>query len=262
MIIKNLPFDEYRSMPQVNFSTLKFMAQSPKHYLYNLENPKEPTIAMALGNLIHCIVLEPLEVLNRYAIMPDIDRRTKIGKEKYEEFINKSIGKIAIKDEQYKEAFAIAQTVPRLYELTTETTFTGILENIDVKCRVDAYDIDNENKVITVYDLKTTREASESKFKWSIENYYYHVQAAFYVNIMRQQKEFSGYNIKYQIIAVETQTPYDYTNWDLGYMAIDVGREIYTSWLLKVNEANFSNVYQGYPKEPIVFHPKENNYGR
>jgi hypothetical protein len=64
---------EERTDP-VNWSTLKNMRVSPKHYLHGLAAPKEQTDAMLLGSLVHCMVLESTEVAKRYRLAPNLHR--------------------------------------------------------------------------------------------------------------------------------------------------------------------------------------------
>lgn len=58
----------------VNWSTLKAMRVSPKHYLHGLTEKKPQTDAMLLGSLVHCMVLEPEEFSRRYLAAPNLHR--------------------------------------------------------------------------------------------------------------------------------------------------------------------------------------------
>jgi hypothetical protein len=68
----------------VNWSTLKSIGTSPKHYLHNLNTPREDTEALKLGRLTHALILEPDQVEARYITSPRFNRAcnddTAIGK--------------------------------------------------------------------------------------------------------------------------------------------------------------------------------------
>jgi hypothetical protein len=49
-----ITFADYAAAPGIHFSTLRYMAQSPLHYLHALNNPLSETQAMLLGRAVHC----------------------------------------------------------------------------------------------------------------------------------------------------------------------------------------------------------------
>jgi len=74
---------DYHADPAVSASHLHAVAASPYHYWKRFIDPQrqplEPTAAMRLGSLVHCAVLEPDELLQRYGVCGP--RNTKAGKE-------------------------------------------------------------------------------------------------------------------------------------------------------------------------------------
>lgn len=50
---------EYRRSAAMNWSTLKYLLDSPHAYLHAVQNPLQPTPAMAYGTALHTQVLEP-----------------------------------------------------------------------------------------------------------------------------------------------------------------------------------------------------------
>jgi hypothetical protein len=77
---------DYHADPAVSASHLHAVAKSPYHYWSRYLDPQrlpvEPTAAMRLGSLVHCAVLEPEELLQRYGVCGP--RNTKAGKEQAE----------------------------------------------------------------------------------------------------------------------------------------------------------------------------------
>ena len=58
-IIEDLSFDDYKAIPAMNWSLLKYMLDTPGAFLHARENPKDPTPAMVRGGGIDPLVLEP-----------------------------------------------------------------------------------------------------------------------------------------------------------------------------------------------------------
>jgi len=65
----------------LSYSSIKEFAKSPKHYVYYVHNRSAPSKAMDLGTLIHALLMYPQKTAEMFAIYPDVDRRTKVGKE-------------------------------------------------------------------------------------------------------------------------------------------------------------------------------------
>jgi hypothetical protein len=71
----------------LSYSSLREFAISPRHFLRYKLRQKEQTPAMVFGSLVDCMILTEDQVEARFAVAPDVDRRTKDGKAKWEEFI-------------------------------------------------------------------------------------------------------------------------------------------------------------------------------
>ncbi len=56
-LIHGMSFDDYRAIPAVNWSSLKHMAASAKHYRHALTNDRPDTPAMEMGRAAHCAVV-------------------------------------------------------------------------------------------------------------------------------------------------------------------------------------------------------------
>ena len=67
----------------LSVSALKAFNRSPNHYIqYVSLDKKPPGPAMVFGSAAHCLILEEHDFPNRYAIGPDVDRRTNAGKKR------------------------------------------------------------------------------------------------------------------------------------------------------------------------------------
>ena len=77
---------EYRQHPAISRSELFKISESPEKFKYYREHPEEPTPALVFGQLFHAMALTPETVLEQFAVMPNVDRRTKAGKDEFAEF--------------------------------------------------------------------------------------------------------------------------------------------------------------------------------
>ena len=215
--------EEYHAHPALSKSGLDRMAISPAHYQAWLTEPRIETPAMKFGTAAHCCILEPDRFLVEYERLPNIDRRTKAGKETYAEL--ESTGKILLSADDWIAIHKMHESVmnhPAARELLSEgiaeTSHFSTIDGVAVKCRPDWL-----NKPI-VADLKTTQDASLSGFSKSIANYRYAVQAAFYSDILASL----GHDVvAFLFIAVEKTAPYAVGVYELDDMSLEIGREQY-----------------------------------
>lgn len=95
----------YADYSAVSNSMLKVFRQSPSlyHEIYvaKTREPKPPTSDMIFGNLVHTLWLQPELFDSRYAVVPECDRRTTEGKERWSDFIGAADGKTLIESNDY-----------------------------------------------------------------------------------------------------------------------------------------------------------------
>lgn len=222
-IIKNTNA-EYHSGEGVSKSDLDLLHECPEKYRYKKDNPEEEqTPALLFGSLVHKLILEPDEFDKEYAVTPVCDKRTKEGKAIYANYLETLNNRTEITESDYEKAVAMRDTVmsnPKAKSLltggTTETSYywndsrTGVL----CKCRPDKV---NKGYII---DLKTTGDASPSGFAKSLNDYRYHVQAAWY---LRGYEAATGIKPEgFIFIAVEKKAPYS----TAIYVCNDISAEI------------------------------------
>lgn len=202
----------YFANPAINKSALDAIRLSPLHYQRRIVERTaaiEPTPAMALGTLVHTLVLEPEEVFRRYAMKPALDRRTKAGKEAYAAWEAELNGREALQLEIHDMACSMSAAVLS-HPIASELLEGAICERsaygvdpesgLDVKARIDAI------QGTTLVDLKTCRDASSEGFARSVASYRYHVQAAHY---MATYQAATGHQVdSFVFVAVESAPPY------------------------------------------------------
>lgn len=238
---------EYHARPEISKSDLDELAKSPLHF--KNKEFKEQTPSMLLGSVVHKLVLEPNDFKNEFSVCPKVDKRTKQGKELLNEFIANLNGTIAVEYDIFdiakdmtNEVLAMKQTAVFLRDGKAEQSYFSELNGVKVKCRPDFY---NE-KLGLIVDLKTTSDASAKSFMSSVANFNYHIQASFYMDIMRSL----GYRAdKFLFIAVETKSPYYVGFYELDADALEYGRSRYTELLELYKWCFENNNWYGYAKK-------------
>lgn len=227
MILFQMSNAGYHEQPAISKSGLDRINQSPAHYQSWLSEPRQETPALIFGSAAHCQVLEPESFWDRYIESPDgIDRRTSAGKLAWAAFEKTAAGKIPLKKDDVERLQKIATSI-NTHPSAAELLQDGIAEascfaeiwGVDVKCRPDWLRDDG-----IVVDLKTTDDASPDAFSRSVAKYRYHVQAAFYSDILAiRGRPVSAFIF----IAVEKTPPYAVSVFELDPSSLEAGRDAY-----------------------------------
>jgi exodeoxyribonuclease VIII len=183
-LTKNMTNAEYHAMPGISKSGLDLINKSPAHYKWAHENPTPQTPAMRIGSLTHLAVLEPDRFDAECVVLPSLDRRTKAGKEAFEQFQADHPGFEMLTSDEHTRIIGIRDAVrahpmgrkllDRIAQVEVSTFWKDEDTGVDCRCRPDGI-LDNGMLI----DLKTTTDAGR-EFERSVRQFRYHVQAAFY----------------------------------------------------------------------------------
>jgi hypothetical protein len=254
MIIENGVHDIenfiYHSSEGVSRSGLWEFKKSPFHYHYKYLNPNyvrpEPTPAMIFGELVHTTILEPNEFETRYAIKPNLDRRTKEGKSFYEFFMNTLGKKTAISEDDHKKSLKMAwafDLTPHAKDLIDgldmERSIYWTHETTGIQCKVrpDAW------KNGLVIDLKTSADAGFRGFQSSAHKYGYYLQAAMIHEALR------SLNItmeNFVFIVMEKEEPFATGIYTLDNEALQKGIEQFNELMISFAKCKESDNWPGY----------------
>jgi hypothetical protein len=241
MGLVNIDMDQYAELPHMNQSTLKNGLKSMRHLTaaVNGEIERKETDALAFGSLVHSVVLEEELLTELYAVAPKVDRRTKGGKQEWEDFQKVNSDKTIVKQEDFQAAVAMREAVrshPAAAALLKRPNQviegTAIWHDedsgIDCKARLDCYIPAKGRSAPTVVDLKTTVDASPEGFAKSVAKWGYHVQQAFYLDGLAQVE---NRHAKFIFVAVEKVPPYAVGVYMIDDEAEETGRKLYKSIL-------------------------------
>lgn len=157
-------------------------------------------------------------------------------------------GKIPMPSRDYKSMLSMLRAVNShhtagglLRDAITEQSFYvtdefGILR----KCRTDAISADGQFAL----DLKTTDDVSEDGFGRTIAQRRYHVQGAWYLDILRALYG-SDAPQTFVFIAVQKTRPYDVAVHYLTEQQIELGRMLYRRDLARLVECERSGIWPG-----------------
>lgn len=240
---------------RISNSGLKLMARSPRHYWERYINPErqpeEPTPALVLGSACHTAVFEPHKFALEYAIEPKFDRRTNAGKQAAADFAEMNSGKTLLTLAQYDTAQRVARAVRNhdvakvfLEKGRAEQTFYFNDPDSGAPCKIRPDFISESMNYIV--DLKTTEDASAEAFGRNAYAYWYHTQAAFYMDGMYLNKiQPDGF----LFIAVEKEPPYEVALYYADEETLLLGRQTYLPLLERYQECRQSGIWPGYGEE-------------
>jgi len=249
----DVPAEVYHRWPAASQTVLKIMRdRSPAHARQYMLTPPEPTPAMVLGQAIHMAVLQPDLFRQCYVRRPELDLRTKAGREALEALQKEHPSATILTPEQYDTCLAIRDAVyahpiaKKLLGGESERSVVWRDKETGVLCkgRFDHLNL----RLGTITDLKTTEDASPRSFQRSIWSYGYHMQGGFYMDA----SEAHDLGIEfYTIIAIEKQPPYAVAVYQLSPEAIQAGRQELRPLLRQWAECERTGYWPAYPLEAV-----------
>ena len=179
MIKHNLPMAEYRALPGLSKHELDAFSVAPAYYIHKKSQEWKPSRSMELGTIIHSLVLEGR---CDYAVGPEVDRRTKTGKEEWQLFCEENIGKtIVTRDEAIMITGCFKACDPLMEKCAYDDDNVEVSmfwERDGVACKGRPDMIAQINGELCIVDLKTTSDIRQ--FENAFYRFRYDVQAAWY----------------------------------------------------------------------------------
>jgi exodeoxyribonuclease VIII len=218
IIHHNTPMSEYRSLDGLSKHQFDWFCQNAAYYQWRKTQDFKPSRDMILGTLIHA---QALEGRVEYAVGPQVDRRTKAGKEEWQIFCEENLGKEVINAEEASRIEgAVSAAEVLLAELgynpktasdeQTEWVEASMFwtddqhEGLQFKGRPDLIiPPKNTGDAWTIVDLKTTSDFFKFSRKfWDLN---YDRQAAWYAWGLSQLK---NAEVKFIFAVVDTEAPH------------------------------------------------------
>jgi PDDEXK-like domain of unknown function (DUF3799) len=241
----SMDWEDYKAFPAMNGSVLTEGRRSLRHLRYAWEHGRKDTDAMRYGRLVHCLLLEPSEVANRYRAWEGARR----GND-YKDFVvvAEQDGAEVIKQEgQYSLDAAIEASqwflkTPRVRELIAagqaEQTVLGVECGLQCKGRLDW--VSTSQHILT--DLKNSTVIEPRDFGRAFYKYGYDIKLGLYQRWLNR-----GTNDQWpvEVIVLESQPPYDVAIYPIADAILDRGVEKALQIMQSVAEAIESDKWPG-----------------
>jgi hypothetical protein len=245
-------FDEYLSKSDyVSASDLKTFLKSPRSYFHdkNRTDPKPDKRHFAVGSALHEYIMEKDQFDKNFLVSPKFDRRTKEGKEKYEEFQLKAQGKTIIDEQEMTmiEQMSINAKMNR--------TFMELLEGSHYE--ISCYTVDEKTGLkvrlrpdilpttrSTIVDIKSCLDSSPKGFKRDVYSYGYSLSSAYYLDFLGREN--------YVFAAIEKNAPFQASMYALNDEMTDYGRFQYRMGLDLLKWSLDNNYYCDYVEFEIL----------
>lgn len=241
-LYENIDYETYHKIDALRSSLLKCHEISAKYAYQEMHSPYKTTPALTLGNALHTMILEPELFRTKYSIKPEgIDRRTKIGKEIYANYLDELDGRTELLSDQKHAAHLMTLAIQK-NSLTNTHFHDGqseltILNHIRIdgaevllKSRIDRLTKDKLH-CMQIVDIKTMSDhLTDRNLSKQIYKYGYHMQAAMQIDAVQKQM---GVEPSYYWLFVQSEPPYDVVWREAGAMSIDLGRRSYKGNIYK-----------------------------
>ena len=186
-------------------------------YTWKNAKPSNESPALLEGRVQHTVFLEHHKFHDEFAIDPGFDKRTKAGKEGYEDWTSGLNGRTPCKQDLYdicmERREVLADFIPKpghKVELTLVFEFCGQ----PCKGKLDWH------TGTDIWDLKTCRDASPRGFKNAVNSFRYYQQAAFYLAAAEYLDIACD---KFYFLAQEKAHPYPFGVYTLTEEAVQYG---------------------------------------
>ena len=244
-------------------SGMKVLKQSPAHFI-NQEEDKDSD-ALRFGSAYHCLILQPEKFDNEFYVFDDsaiIDIligegfKSPRATNKYKEWQEAEMLKIGVRTTISKDDYKrmermrdVLMAHPYAKKLLTggvaEQGYMGKLTtevgDINVKIKPDY----QKEKGRLIIDLKTTRDASKEGFPRLAAESNYHIQAAFYADVLESYYN-DGMSRSFIFIAQEKVAPFAFNLFECSPQFMSQGRYEYIQLLKLYKYCKDNDRWDGY----------------
>ena len=261
---------EYRQHPGVNFSRLKYMLDSPAHYLAELEKAKRgegDTHSRGKLRAVHTLVLEPHLFADDYAVWDGGRRGTNAHKA-----WQKTAGtRTQLTLAEFEAARDIAAAVLANHQalallsgddgavvrFETAGVWTDALTGLVCKGRADILRVYPTHA--EVWDLKTSGSNAPRLLSAQCAKLRWHIQAAHYRDMARSLLAKAGHPagsvpVGGGLIVVEDNATRDVAVWELSPDTIEVGEQQRADLLQQLKDCQESGEWPGRFRERQTLH--------
>lgn len=216
----------YGDFKFITNSQLGLLARSPANYIHYRNNSdlRPETRALKFGRAFHMCMLEPKKFDKRVIQEPEVNKRTKEGREIITKFNEDNVDNTILTKDELQSLIGMRNRLFSSHECM-DLLSGGVAElpqawkdtDLDVLCKCKA-DYWNENEK-TLVDIKTTVDAGPNGFKYSVKKYSYDRQSAYYSDGFKADR--------FIFIVIEKTAPYNMGIYECSAETLEQGRDKY-----------------------------------
>lgn len=244
---------EYNTAKGIRRSDLWKMEDSPEKFKYFLEHPPEKTQAMAFGSACHKFILENGDFSSEYALAPNVDRRTKAGKDAWEEFLASVGDRTPITEDENQtmvemyEALDRCQLAKKLIHGKGETEQAFFWKDPETgeDCKIKTDRLVKYNRRWYVVDYKTCQSAETMRFNSEVWRLGYYFQAGMYTEGIMAAKKLKK-RPGFLFVAQEKKAPYSVNVIEVSEEVMNAGVAKFHELLGKYHDCNVLDNWAGY----------------
>lgn len=255
-IYYDMPFADYLADERINSSTLKVLYNDFAARLTDYGDRTVTGDSLRFGRMAHMALLEPENIQKHSAVMPAYNLRTKDGRQKKQEFIEK-VGEHNFLYSQEAETIIAMSEAIRAQKNSDTNKILHLLDSKKIATEVSVFSSSKKCRFDMLFnsiafDYKTSVSAHPETFIRNAIKLHYDLQIAFYIDTY---KEATGNELDcFAFIVQEKKPPYLFNliEFQASGDFVQRGREKYmralnnyTSWKESGNNGYDGNVISG-----------------
>lgn len=233
-IYYSLSNEDYHADEAIGSTSVKAISESPANLYFN---PFKGSKSAHIGSAIHAALLEPELFREEYLLMEDVSSRaskeykaaTTCTKPEYilvgseVDTVNRMFETSRLNDDFMDYMRTKGASEVSMFATCPET-------GLRLKCRFDRL----SETLPYPLDVKSCRDATERGFSNAFGQYHYHIQAAFYLYVLKlvTGNEFN----QFAFFAIENTPPYKNCMYYIGEDSLELGRREMWAALEKIKE--------------------------
>jgi len=256
--ILNEPFADYLATDCVGSHRINDVLPRPRVYfekhIAKQHGERADTPAFLFGRLFHCLALEgEAEMVKRFVVAPDVDRRTKAGKEEFAAFQAQAGGRDIVKQADIDLAWQMVAGIrakPAAVAMqargSPEVTFRHQLASFAVQARVDWFDGEDPAGPLCI-NVKTVETLED--FDAQFCKFHYYRGDAFYRLVVAKVLGVEPTVPQMVNLVVEKSPPYECAIRVPDAESLDVGSREVMQRLAVIARCYESGEWPGEPNE-------------
>lgn len=196
----------YHDLPALGSTDIKNLLKGERQFLDGRQTEFKSS-SMSFGTMCHCMLLEPDQFDERYAVYTGEKTRASTD---FKEFKALHDGKIILKTDEYSQAKALLHDLKQAKALQTaekEFEIFSEINGVQIKAKLDAVSIADDKTSAIIFDLKTGHDIIK-RWEYSVKDYGYHLQQYHYRLCLSQLLGVTIDSIRFIFILAERSTSY------------------------------------------------------